>query len=130
MDFLKKFKSIWKPNDILLDEVSGSTSQPLNEAPIDEDTIIAQKLCDHLNMITDFKKRIESLDYLSEQSKKNFTDISYTTTDEYLVNAITTIGGADGTVDFALIQDVIDIMLEWYTVTAADSLTAAYRGEF
>ncbi len=49
-------------------------NQTLSEAPIDEDTIIAQKLCDHLNMITDFKKRIESIDYLSEQAKKNFTE--------------------------------------------------------
>jgi hypothetical protein len=130
MDFLNKFKAIWKPNEILLDDISGSTSQPLDEAPIDEDTIIAQKLCDHLNMITDFKKRIESIDYLSEQAKKNFTDISYSTTDEYLVNAITSVGGIDGTVDFALIQHVIDLMLEWYNMTAADSLTAAYRGEF
>lgn len=130
MDLLKRFKAIWKPNEILLDDVVSENTKLTSEAPLDEEAILAQKLCDHLNMIMDFKDRIESIDYLSDQARKNFTEISYTTTDEYLVNAINTVGGKDGTVDFALMQEVIKIMLEWYNVTAADSLTAAHRGEF
>jgi hypothetical protein len=127
LDFLTKFKQKWKPANILNDDVSGNVvEQSVNDI---QDQTIAQALCDHLNLIADFNDRLDSLNYLSDQAKSNFKDISYTTAEESLVNSITVLGGKDGTVDFALIQDCVNLMLEWYTVTAADSLTASYVGK-
>lgn len=127
LDLLSKLKFKWTPLDILPDSVSGEqqAARPIEE---EDEEIIAQKLCDHLNMIMDFKDRIESIDYLAAQSLKNFENISYSTVDQNLINAIIDVGGKEGVVDFDLIKNVIEIMLVWYTSTAADSITAAHRG--
>lgn len=127
-DFINKFKIKWNPNEILSSEVAGNLVQePVQDL---ESQQIAQTLCDHLNTIMDYQDRLASLNYLADTARSNFDDLVYTTSEEQLVNAIIQLGGKDGTVDFALIQKVINLMLEWYTVTAADSLTAKYRGMF
>lgn len=129
MDLLNKFKATWNPKEILDDYISGENRQLLDEAPISDGQILAQKLCDHLNQIKDFNDRIESLDYLSSQALSNFDNLSYSTDDQSLYNAIISVGGKDNTVDFELIKNVINIMFEWYNLTAANSITADIKGE-
>lgn len=129
MDLLNKFKATWNPKEILDDYISGENRQLLDEAPISDGQILAQKLCDHLNQIKDFNDRIESLDYLSSQALSNFDNLSYSTDDQSLCNAIISVGGKDNTVDFELIKNVINIMFEWYNLTAANSITADIKGE-
>ena len=110
-DFLNKFKSTWKPNEILDDAISGNIGQ-LDEKPLDDTDEVAQRLCDHLNQIMDFKDRLGALDYLSEQSLKNFGNLAYSTEEPGMINSIISLGGKDNTVDFELIKHVVDVMFE------------------
>lgn len=126
-DLLDKFKFSWTPDRIMSSEEIGT--EPLVDAQYEEDVKIAQALADHLNLIDDFKNRYEALDYLANQAKANFGNITYTTTDENLINSIIIIGGKDGIVDFNLILDAIDLVIQWIDVTAADGISAAYNGK-
>lgn len=127
-DFLDKFKSIWTPAKILSAQVSGIELPQISEADA-EDVAVAEAFADHLNTILDYKDRIDAFNFLSDQAKSNFTDVSYTTADESLVNAIIQIGGKDGTVDFQLACDAVNLVLEWIELTAADSISASYLGK-
>ena len=127
-DFLNKFKSTWKPNEILDDAISGNIGQ-LDEKPLDDTDEVAQRLCDHLNQIMDFKDRLGALDYLSEQSLKNFGNLAYSTEEPGMINSIISLGGKDNTVDFELIKHVVDVMFEWYNLTAANAITSDFKGE-
>lgn len=127
-DFLNKFKATWKPNEILDDAISGNIGQ-LDEKPLDDTDEVAQRLCDHLNQIMDFKDRLGALDYLSEQSLKNFGNLAYSTEEPGMINSIISLGGKDNTVDFELIKHVVDVMFEWYNLTAANAITSDFKGE-
>lgn len=127
-DFLNKFKATWKPNEILDDAISGNIGQ-LDEKPLDDTDEVAQRLCDHLNQIMDFRDRLGALDYLSEQSLKNFGNLAYSTEEPGMINSIISLGGKDNTVDFELIKHVVDVMFEWYNLTAANAITSDFKGE-
>lgn len=127
-DFLNKFKATWKPNEILDDAISGNIGQ-LDEKPLDDTDEVAQRLCDHLNQIMDFRDRLDALDYLSEQSLKNFGNLAYSTEEPGMINSIISLGGKDNTVDFELIKHVVDVMFEWYNLTAANAITSDFKGE-
>lgn len=129
MDLLQKFKLLWQPNEIVSDEISGKADQKILDSEPDEALEGAQRVADHLNMIMDYQDRVESIEYLATQARKNFTNLSFQANDEYVYNAVTSLGGQDGVVDFSLIQEVIEILLDSYNQTAAEALTASFRGE-
>jgi hypothetical protein len=127
-DFLDKFKSVWKPLDIMTPEFSGLEHNVPDPAD-DEDEIIAQALADHLNVLQDFYDRFDALDYLGKQARRNFDNISYSTTSESLINDILAVGGSGQSVDFFLIQDCLTLIFQWIESAAADSITADLRGK-
>jgi hypothetical protein len=128
-DLLDKFKSVWTPAQILTNEISGVMEPQDSQSDID-DLAIAEALVNHLNTILDYKDRMASLEYLSNQAMANFDNITYTTTSESLVNSIAMIGGQDGIVDFQLARTAIELVLEWIDLQAADSVAASYNGKF
>ena len=128
-NFLDKFKAVWTPAHIMANEIAGI---PTTDNPPDkiEDYEIAQTLADHLNLILDYKDRLDAFDFLANQAKSNFVDVSYIADSDNLINAINKIGGKDGIVDFALAQEAMSLVLEWMELTAADSIAASYDGKF
>lgn len=121
-DFLNKFKKEWNPENILTDN-SPDISFVSDNLTDHEELALAQRLADHLNEIIDYKNRLDSIDYLSNQAKSNFDNITYVASDESMVNAISAIGGSNGTVDFFLVCDAIRLVLEFIDQTALEALT-------
>lgn len=122
-DFLEKLKLKWRPEEIQNDasvvEKNDFTSD-LN----DNDDIVAQALCDHLNEIQKWKDRLDSIDFLANQARKEFDDIKYSTTNESLMNAIISVDkGYKDTVDFQLAHKSMELLLEWYDVMALRTVT-------
>ena len=121
-DFLDKFKSIWTP-DKILNEPDVTLIEDSGSVNLASDLELAQTLCDHLNEMQEWKNRIESLDWLASQARQNFDNIAFTTIDESLINSIIKIGGSDGTVDFQLAKTSMELLFDWYDITAMKSLT-------
>ena len=121
-DFLKNFKKDWIPAEVLTD----NTVDPAfisNNLDDTEERALAQRLADHLNTINEYTNRIDAIDYLANAAKSNFDNLTYTTMDTSLINAIIMIGGKDGTVDFFLAEDAVRLVLEWIDKTALEAIT-------
>jgi hypothetical protein len=122
-DFLKNFKFEWNPDRIISDPLPDTLVSPVYNQEDRDELEVAQALCDHLNEIIDWKDRIDAIDYLSAEAKNNFSNLTYTTAEEGIVNAIISIGGKDGTIDFNLAQTAMNMILDWHDITALDSIT-------
>lgn len=122
-DFLRKFKKEWTPDEILTDNTAIVDINASSNLTDIEDVQLAERLANQLNTIIDYQERMDALNYLAKQARANFDNITYTTIDDGLINAIITIGGTDGTVDFLLAEEAVRLVIEWIEKTSLESLT-------
>lgn len=90
-------------------------------------TSIANKLMDHLAIIQAYQDRIEAIDFLIENGRSLAGNPVYTTNDPSLQMSIAAIGGKDNSVDLALFEKAVDIVIQGYQDTALMSFTGVMR---
>lgn len=124
IDFIGKllFKRI--PDTIQNDEPQLlANSDMAKSSPDVENIVVAQALVSHLNEILDWKDRVDSINYLANEAAKAAGNITYTTSEDQMMAAITAIGGSNGVVDFELAKTAMALVFDMYDLMALSSLT-------
>lgn len=107
------------PLPISNDQIEAIANAPTKE---NEDIAIAEKLIQHLNLIKEYKDRIEAINYLSANAAKLAGNPVYSTSNDKLISAIADMGGTGNRIDFLLFQQVVDIVIDGYKNMALNSL--------
>lgn len=110
------------PKDIGIEEFLEANSVELasseTEASID-------KLLQHAKIIKDWRDRIDSIRYLQDKAATLAGNPVFITTEQDIARAVEALGGKNGTIDFAMFKQSIDIVLEGYRQMALVAITGA-----
>jgi hypothetical protein len=120
---MNQFKGIdlqYTPLPISNDHIDSLANAPTTEQ---EDVAIVDKLVRHLNIIREYKDRLDAIDYLSANAVKLSGNPVYTTSNEKLISNIKDLGGSGNSVDFLLFQQAVDIVIEGYKDMALTTIT-------
>lgn len=98
-------------------QLAGSATQ------VDNDIEVVQRLLQHLELIEEFKDKVDAVDYLSKNAEQLAGNPVFETNDEDILNAIASLGHTGNEVDFALFKECTEIILEGYRQMAIVSFT-------
>jgi hypothetical protein len=109
--------------DISAIEAQNGTSQ--EEDSLNDDINIVKKLLDHLKLISDYRDKLDAVDFLINNAENLAGNLRYEVTDPSIASAVKELGG-DGTyVDFDIFKIAVKEMIEFYDETALLQLTGA-----
>jgi hypothetical protein len=104
--------------------LNSSNTSNSNSPDIDAaNEIIADKLLNHLSLISDFRDRLSAIDYLIDGASKLAGNPSYITNDKSIIRDISILGGNSNIVDFELFKKAVDIVTNGYKQMALIGLT-------
>jgi len=112
----------FQPAKIRVDKIGKNTN--LSNEELGE-IKIASKLVRHLNMIQEYKDRIDAIDYMIGTAKEKAGNPEFSTENQKVKVAIQNMSGIKdlNVVDFELFEKSIDILLEAYEEQALVSVT-------
>lgn len=81
----------------------------------EESTKVVDRLLEHLAVIEEYNKRLETIDYLANNAEALIKkELSYSTTDEDILTAIASYGVNSNNVNFNLFKKAVEDILESY----------------
>lgn len=117
----------YKPKEILNDNVNTSgfykdTNSTKNTVVEEESLKVADRLLEHLKLIKQYQKRLDTLDYLINNAASLTGELSYTTNDDDIKNAITAYGYTGNVVTFEMFKRAISDIIDNYNNMVINSI--------
>jgi hypothetical protein len=103
-------------NETLTDENSDIYTTIKSSDIVKEESIkVANRLLEHLKVIDEYNKRLDTIDYLINNAESLIQkELSYSTEDEDILEAIRSYGGTNNIVTFDMFKQSVDDILESY----------------
>lgn len=121
LDFDRK-KLSFDPKYIDNKEVTASRDDAQS---LDDSITIAEKMIKHLDMVQEFRDRIEATDYLIDNAEKLSGNLKYSVNDESIQRAVIAMGGDGSFVDFNIFKTAVKTLIQAYEEIALIELTGA-----
>jgi len=116
----------YKPAKIQNDNISETDSQGslVSKDIVEKESIkVAERIVDHLKVIEEYNKRLETVDYLITNADKLVDELSYSTDRDDIIQAIKAYGGTGNTVTFSMFKQAVDDIIENYVNMTLVSLS-------
>lgn len=117
----------YKPKEILNDNVNTpgfykDTNSTKNTVVEEESLKVADRLLEHLKLIKQYQKRLDTLDYLIDNASSLTGELSYTTDDDDIKNAITAYGYTGNVVTFEMFKRAVSDIIDNYNNMVINSI--------
>lgn len=119
-DLLKRPEINHRPQEI----VSGDVVET-DVGALEQDLEVASRLLQHLQVIQEYKDRVDAVDYLADNAEKLAKGISFDTENKDIIAGIKQLGFDGKTVTFEMFKVAIADVIEGYEQLALVSMTGA-----
>jgi len=120
MDDFNRIEIGFKPGKIDRKDVVNNDASTKS---IENSTVIATKLLDHLAIIKDFRDKIDAVDYLIENAEKLSGNIRFDVSEKDIQRAIKSIGYSGNYIDFNVFKEAVTLLVQAYGEVALIELT-------
>lgn len=120
------FTPKYTPQDIDSSKTGALTQEDLAQLQADassEAKDIAEKLRRHMELVRDFRDKIEAVEFLIESARNKAGNLKFLTNDPVVLTAIENLGFSGNEVDFKMFREAVAILVKQVEEQALISLT-------